>query len=353
MSRIAIIPGDGIGPEITAEAVKVLKAVQERAGLDLQMIHFDYAVQNYRKTGQILPDELIEEFGRDFDAIFIGALGDSRSGELVHAGAILRKLIIELDLYVHYRPVRLLNERCCLLKEKKPEDVNFCVFSDNSEGITTALGGVFKKATADEVAFKQFLNTRRGVERIIRHAFEYARIHGLKRVVLSSQGNLLFCEDDLPERVFLEVRSEYPEIESGLMGVNAVLVQMLKTPERFDVLVSNNLYSDAIADLGAQLTGGLSLAACAELHPGKVSLFMPPHNSNANRTGQKIANPLGAVASAALLLGHLGLDQEANWVDGAVKYALDTNNTTHDLGGRLETQQVGDFLAQQIRKGTC
>lgn len=353
MRKIAIIPGDGIGIDVTAEAVKVLKAVIERSDLDLQMMHFDYGAEKYLSTGITLPEEQLEEFRHDYDAIFVGALGDPRIPDMAHARDILLGMRFKLDLYVNYRPVRLLNAKYCPLKDKKPEDMNFVVFRENTEGIYTGIGGIFKKGTPDEVAVQQSLNTRKGVERIIRYAFEYAREHGLHKVVMSDKGNAMRYEGDLWERVFEEVGGEYPEIEKSHLYVDALVMQMVKRPEQFEVIVTCNMFGDIVTDLGAQLQGGLGLAGSGNLNPGKVSLFEPVHGSAPKYTNLNVANPLAAISTVAIMLEYLGFQQESNWVNSAVRYALDTDNTTRDLGGRLGTRQVGDFITDQIKKGTC
>ncbi|MFH1863141.1 MAG: 3-isopropylmalate dehydrogenase [bacterium] len=352
MRRIAIIPGDGIGIDVTVEAVKVLEAVMERAGLDMQLNHFDYGAEKYLQTGITLPDEQLEEFRRSYDAIYVGALGDPRVPDMAHARDILLGMRFKLDLYINYRPVCLLNAKLCPLKDKKPQDINFVVFRENTEGLYTGIGGSFKKGTPDEVAIQQSLNTRKGVERIIRYAFEYARKRGVKSVTMSDKGNALRYEGDLWERVFDEVGAEYPEIERNHFYVDALVMQMVKRPEQFEVIVTCNMFGDIITDLGAQLQGGMGLAGSGNIHPGKVSLFEPVHGSAPKYAGKNVANPLAAIATVAIMLEHLKYDQEAAWVEAAIKHALDTDNVTRDLGGRLGTKQVGDFIAAQIRKGS-
>jgi 3-isopropylmalate dehydrogenase len=352
MDRIAIIPGDGIGPEITAQLIRVLQAIQERSGLELQLVEFDLGAERYLKSGEALPDALIGEFRQDFCAIFIGALGDPRIPNMIHAQEILGKLRGQLDLFVHICPVKLLHERYCPLKDKQSEDVDFVVFWDNNEGGMPGFSGAYGAGTADEVCFRQLISTRRGVERFLRHAFEYGRLRGLRRLTLSHRNATHVWEDNLLQRIFEEIRSAYPEIECLELPIGALMAKLLKSPEIFDVIVTTNLYGEAIADLGAQLQGGLGLGAGGDLHPGKLSLFMPAGGGR-RRVGQNAANPLGAILAGALMLQHLGLQQEADWVQCAVKNALDSGNVTYDLGGRLETQQVADFVAQQIRKGAC
>ncbi len=351
MSRIAVIPGDGIGQEIIAEAVKVLSAVSARSSLDLEMVSFDFGAEKYLRTGIALPVEQIEDFRLNYDAILLGPLGDPRIPDMAHARGIVLKLCLELDLYVHYRPIRLLHSRLCPLKDDPARRVNFVLFSDNSEGIYAGLGGVFRKGSGDEIAFQQCLITRQGVERLLRHALNFTRSHGRKNFCLCYRRNSLLPEDDLWARVLQEISEEYAEIEQNIYCVSELVAQLLKNPGQFEVIVASNFFSGVISDLGAQLQGGAGLAAAANLHPSRLSLFQPAHGSLCPQAGQSVANPLGAISSAALLLEHLGFEQESAWINAALRHALETNNTTHDLGGRLGTRQVGDFIAQQISKG--
>lgn len=352
MRRIAIIPGDGIGVDVTAEAVKVLHAVLERSGLEMALDHFDYGAERYLSEELTLPPEQIETFRRDYDAVFIGALGDPRVPDNRHAREIIRGLIASLDLYVFHRPVKLLNAACCPLKDKQPEQVDFILFGECSEGLLTRTAGSFRRGTAQEICYGQSIVTRQGVERIIRHALEYCRTHGRKRLALACKPNTIFLEDDLWERTLSEVGGEYPGIEKTSLTVRTLTMQLLRCPENFEVIVTGNVYSHVLSDIGAQLQGGQGLAASAYLNPGRISLFTPAAGINHKPAGQNTANPLGAISSVGLMLEALGFEQEARWINQAVKYTLETNNTTRDMGGRLGTVQVGDFVANQIRKGT-
>jgi 3-isopropylmalate dehydrogenase len=352
MRRIAIIPGDGSGVEVTAEAVKVLHAVLERSGLEIALDNFDFGAERYLNEEICLPPEQIELFHRDYAAIFLGPLGDPRVPNHRHAREILLDLISGLDLYVFYRPISLGGERYCPLKDKKPEQVDFVLLGECSEGLLTRVGGSFRRGTAQEISYSQSILTRTGVERLLRYAFEFARTRGRKKLALACAPNAIFSNDDLWERTFEEVGGGYPGIEKSSMTVRHLAGQLLKCPENFEVIVTGNSYSHIISDLGAQLQGGIGLAASAYLNPGKVSLFTPAQGFCAKQAAQNTANPLGAISSVALMLESLGFEQEARWVNQAVKYTLETNNVTRDLGGRLSTLQVGDFVANQIRKGT-
>ncbi|RJP80059.1 MAG: 3-isopropylmalate dehydrogenase [Candidatus Zixiibacteriota bacterium] len=353
MRRIAVIPGDGIGPEVIREAVKVLQAVTDRSGLEIQVTQFEYDAKMYLAKGAILPDEQVEDFRRNFDALLLGALGDPRVPQMRHVRDFYVKLCAGLDLFLCYHLVKLHDARYCPLKDKKPADVNFTLFSEYGPDPHSVFGGAYRKGQPEEVVFRQHFISRGSLERLLGYAFEYARKRGLKCLTLSCNGHELAPADDLWERVFAEVAREYPELETEVMSVSQTATHLLRSPERFHVIVTSSQYGDVLADLGAQLQGGLGLAAAGYLNPGRVSLFTPAHGPLNHKAGQNIVNPLGAISSVALVLEHLGFHQEAGWVNGAVKYALQTANVTHDLGGRLSTRQVGDFIIHQIRKGTC
>ncbi|GAF94725.1 unnamed protein product, partial [marine sediment metagenome] len=279
MKKVAIIPGDGIGIDVTKEAVKVFDVFRKEKGLPIELSHFDYGADKYLATGISMPDEQIEEFKEKYHAIYIGALGDPRIPDMAHARDILLGTRFKLDLFVNYRPVRLIDPKLCPLKDKKPEDVNFVVFRENTEGMYAGVGGHLKKITTDEVAIQTSVNTYKGVERIVRYAFEYVRDHGLNKVTMSDKSNALRFEGDLWQRVFEEVAEEYPDIEKQHLFIDALVMQLVKRPEQFQVIVTSNMFGDIVTDLGGQLQGGLGIAASGNLHPGKVSMFEPVHGS--------------------------------------------------------------------------
>ena len=348
--RIAIIPGDGIGIDVTREAVKVLEAVSKSSSLPLALESYDYGAERYLKTGETLPAGAMERL-KEYDAILLGALGDPRVPDMKHAADILLGLRFGLDLYVNYRPVRLLDERLCPLKGRTPADVDFVVFRENTEGLYVGTGGFFKKGTADEVAIQEDLNTRKGVERIIRHAFEYAVRRGRKRLVMADKSNVLTYGHDLWLRVFRLVSAEYPSIESRHLYVDALAMQMVKDPSQFEVIVTCNMFGDILTDLGAQLQGGLGMAASGNIHPGRVSLFEPVHGSAPKYAGQNVANPLGAILTAALMLEHLGREAEAQRIEQAVVACIGARRTPRELGGTLGTREVGDAVTSAILEG--
>jgi 3-isopropylmalate dehydrogenase len=350
LPKIAVIPGDGIGIDVTIEAVKVMKAINESTNIGLELSEFDFGAEKYLETGISLPDEMFDIFRNEFDAIFLGALGDPRIPDMAHAKDILLGLRFKLDLYVNYRPVKLLNKRLCPLKDKTEEDVNFVVFRENTEGLYVGMGGIFKKDTPDEIAIQEDVNTRKGVERIIVHAFEFARTHNLTKVTMTDKSNVLRFGHDLWVRVFEEVGNRYPGIEKQHMYVDALTMQMVKRPEQFEVIVACNMFGDIVTDLGAQLQGGLGLAASGNIHPGAVSLFEPVHGSAPKYQGKKIANPLAAILTVGIMLDHLGYSEIAEKLEKVVARAIDKGNTTRDLGGNLDTEAVGDYISDELSK---
>jgi 3-isopropylmalate dehydrogenase len=347
VTRIAVIPGDGIGVEVTREAVLALREVASASGVPIEFEEFPYGAEHYLKTGETLPEAGFRRL-QDFSAILLGALGDPRVPDNRHAADILLGLRFRLDLYVNERPVRLLDERLCPLKGRAPKDVDLVIFRENTEGLYAGVGGFFKKGTSDEVAVQQDINTRKGVERIIRHAFEQARARGRKRVLMSDKSNALTYGHDLWQRVFREVAPAFPDIEASHMYVDALAMQLVKDPAPFEIIVTCNMFGDILSDLGAQLQGGLGLAASANLHPGRPGLFEPVHGSAPKHAGRNVANPMGAILSAAMLLDSVGRREEARHLEEAVAACVRNAETTRDLGGSLSTTEVGQAIRARI-----
>lgn len=346
--RVAVIPGDGIGKDVIPEAVQVMKAAAAAGGRKLSIQEFDWGADRYLRDGATLPAGAPEMFRREFDAILLGALGDPRTPENRHGADILMGLRFRLDLYANVRPCRLFDRRLTPLKDRAEEDVRFVVLRENTEGLYVGMGGFFKKGTADEIATQEDLNTRKGVERIIRYAFEYARRQGLARVCMSDKSNALAFGHDLWQRVFAEVRNEYPEIEARHLYIDNLLLQMVRDPSQFQVIVTCNLFGDIASDLGAALIGGLGLAPSGNMHPGSVSLFEPVHGSAPDLAGKNLANPMGAALAGAMLFDSLGWTSEARAIEGAVRAAIREGRTTQDLGGSLGTREVGEWLASRV-----
>jgi 3-isopropylmalate dehydrogenase len=349
MPRIAVIAGDGIGRDVTTEAVKVLRAVSGGSGLALETVDWPHGADHYLQTGVGITDAEVEELRSAYDAVLVGALGDPRVPGNQHAREILLGLRFKLDLYVNFRPVKLLDERLTPLKGKRAEDVDFVIFRENTEGVYVGMGGVFKEGTPDEMAVQEDVNTRKGVERIVRAAFEHARGRGLERVTMSDKANAMEFAGGLWRRVFRAVASEYPDIESEALYVDMLAMDLVRRPERYRVIVTGNLFGDILSDLGSQLAGGLGLSASANLHPGRTSLFEPVHGSAPDLVGTGRANPLAAILTAALLLRHLGFGGEADAVEAAVEEVVRADETTPDLGGGLGTAAVGDAVCRRLR----
>ena len=348
--RIAVIPGDGIGKDVTAEAVKVLKAVCEVSGRTLDLEMLPWSADHYLSTGVTLPPNGYDMLRDDFDAILLGALGDPRVSDNRHARDILLGTRFELDLYVNYRPVKLLHDALCPLRDRGRKDVNFVVFRENTEGVYVSIGGRFKAGTEDEVAIQEEINTFKGVNRIIRHAFDFARTHGLTKVCMSDKSNAMQQGHALWQRVFREVSIEYPDIKASHMYVDALAMFLVKDPGQFEVVVTNNLFGDIVTDIGGALQGGLGMAASGNIHPGRTSLFEPVHGSAPPLAGKNVANPMGAVLSSALMLETLGWLDEATRIEAAVEAAVVAGETTTDIGGSRGTSQVGDWIASQVKK---
>ncbi len=351
--RIAILGGDGIGPEVTAEAVKVLEAAAEAGDFALELVAFPWSADHYLKTGETLPLGALEDFRDHYAAIFIGAFGDPRVPDMKHAGDILLGIRFGLDLYINLRPVKVYDERLCPLKDRRASDIDFVVFRENTEGAYIGAGGIFKKGTPDEIAIQEELHTRKGVERIIRAAFAYAEKHGKTQVCMSDKSNVMRYGHDLWQRCFAEVAAEYPAISAQHLYVDALAMQMVRAPERFEVIVTNNMFGDILTDIGAALQGGLGLAASANLHPGRTSMFEPVHGSAPKYAGLGQANPIAAILSAGLMLEHLGHATAAQAVESAVRASLAAGETTPDLGGSLSTTEAGDRIADRVRALTA
>jgi 3-isopropylmalate dehydrogenase len=348
--KIAVIPGDGIGKEVIPQAIKVLEA----SGAPLNLTYFDWGADRYLKDGTTVPADGFAMLARDFDAILVGAFGDPRVPSNIHAKEILLGMRFKMDLYANVRPVRLLDASLCPLKGIEPKDADFVVFRENTEGVYTDAGGVFKQGTAEEVAIQEDINTRKGVERIIRYAFEYA-VHNKKadgsprtRVLMCDKSNAMTHAGGLWQRVFKTVGAEYPQIKSEHMYVDALCMQLVHDPRPFDVVVTNNMFGDIITDVAAALQGGLGMAASGNIHPGQTSMFEPVHGSAPPLAGKNVANPMGAILTSAMMLAHLGFADAARKIEAAVLEAVRQKKTTQDVGGSLGTKEAGEWIAKQV-----
>ena len=349
--KIAVLPGDGIGREVIPQAMKVMMA----SGASIETTEFDWGAARYLADGITVPPDGFPMLEREFDAILVGAFGDPRVPTNIHAKEILLGMRFKMDLYANVRPVRLLDATLCPLKGMEPRDVDFVVVRENTEGVYGDVGGVFKQGTEDEVAIQEDINTRKGVERVIRYAFDYCEKH--KKLDGSARSGVLMCDKSnamthaggLWQRVFKEVSREYPQIKATHMYVDALCMQMVSDPRQFDVIVTNNMFGDIITDLAAGLQGGLGMAASGNIHPRKTSMFEPVHGSAPPIAGKNIANPMGAILTSAMLLAHLGLTGEAAKIEAAVLEAIRQKKTTPDVGGSLGTKEVGEWVAQRVR----
>ncbi|MEM8930987.1 MAG: 3-isopropylmalate dehydrogenase [Acidobacteriota bacterium] len=345
--RLAILPGDGVGVDVTREAVKVIGAVSDRFDLALETVEFPWSADHYLETGETLPDGALDDFRENYDAIFIGAFGDPRVPDMAHARDILLGIRFELDLYINFRPVRLYDPALCPLKDRGVDDIDFVVFRENTEGAYVGVGGNFKKGTPDEIAVQEEIHTRKGVERILRAAFEWATANGRSKVTMADKSNVMQFGHDLWQRAFAEIADDY-DLETDHYYVDALAMQMILHPERYDVIVTNNMFGDILTDLGAALQGGLGLAASANLHPGRVSMFEPVHGSAPKYAGTGRANPMAAVVTVGLMLDQLGHADAARAVDRAVGRCLVDRWSTPDVGGEKSTAEVGDRLAELV-----
>ena len=342
--RIAVIPGDGIGKEVIPAAVKVIEAT----GAAVEFTEFDWSADRYLKDGTTVPPDGFAMLERDFDAILVGALGDPRVPSNIHAKEILLGMRFKMDLYANVRPVKLLDESLCPLKNVKPEHVDFVVVRENTEGPYVDAGGVLKPGTPDEVATQEDFNTRKGVERVIRFAFELARKQGRKKVLMTDKSNVMTFAGGLWQRVFREVAARYSDVQPSHMYVDALCMHLVRDPRQFDVIVTNNMFGDIITDLAAALQGGLGMAASGNIHPGKTSMFEPVHGSAPPFAGKNIANPIGAISTAAMMLDHLGFPQEAGRINNAVLEAVRQKKTTQDIGGALGTRESAEWISNAL-----
>jgi 3-isopropylmalate dehydrogenase len=348
MKRIAVIPGDGIGIDVTRESMRVLQRINNVFSTGLEFVEFDWGAEKYLKEGIALPAGAFEMFRKDFDAILFGAVGDPRVPEQRHAAEILLALRFGLDLYANVRPVRLFHERLCPLKGVGVEDVNFAVIRENTEGAYVNSGGVFKKGTPDEVANQVEIHTRKGVDRIVEYAFQYAERHGQTKVCMSDKSNVMGYAGDLWQRCFKEAASRHAGIQTSHLYIDALCLLMVRQPRDFEVIVTNNMFGDIVTDLAAALQGGLGMAGSANINPGNVSLFEPVHGSSPPLAGKNIANPMGSILTAGMMLEYLGLNDAAQAVENAVVACVNEGQTTRDVGGSLGTREVADAVLKRI-----
>ncbi len=344
--KIAVIPGDGTGPEVIREGVKVLDAAAQRFGFKLEYTWFDWGGDRYLKTGEVLPDDAVEQL-EQHDAIYLGAIGHPDVKPGILEKGILLHLRFALDQYVNLRPVVLYPGVDTPLKDKGPDEIDFVVVRENTEGLYAGAGGVLKKGTPDEVAIQESINTRKGVERCIRFAFDYCRRRNKKKeVTLCGKTNVLTFAFDLWERAFYEVAKEYPDIKTSYAHVDATCMWMVKNPEWFDVIVTDNMFGDIITDLGAMIQGGMGIAAGGNINPEGVSMFEPIGGSAPKYTGKNVINPLAAICAGQMMLDHLGEEEAAAAIEKGVKKVVAEKLESLSAGKMgYSTTEVGDMVA--------
>ncbi|MBC8231843.1 3-isopropylmalate dehydrogenase [bacterium] len=346
MYKIAVLPGDGVGPEVVNEGLKVLKAVADKTGFKYETISYDFGGDRYLATGEVLPDPALEEF-RQMDAIYLGAVGHPDVQPGVLEKGILLKIRFALDLYINLRPIKLYPGVWTPIKDKGPEDIDFVVVRENTEGLYAGIGGFLKKGTPDEVAVQEMINTRKGVERCVRYAFELTRQgNKTKKLTLCDKANVLTYAHDLWRRVFAQVGEEYPDIEKDYAYVDATTMWMVKNPEWFDVIVTCNMFGDIITDLGAMIQGGLGIAASGNINPEGVSMFEPIHGSAPKYKGTNQINPLAGICAVGMMLGHLGEKEAAIAVDSAISETLASGKIKDLTAGKtgFTTTEIGDMI---------
>ncbi|MCP4151889.1 MAG: 3-isopropylmalate dehydrogenase [bacterium] len=354
MKPIAVIAGDGVGPEVMGETLKTAEALKKKNNIPLTFEEFPYGASHYLAEGITLPQSVFEEWPRKYSAILLGALGDPRVPDNIHAKEILLDLRFKLDLYVNFRPVRLLNRKLCPLKHiSSEEQLDFVVFRENTEDIYAGAGGNLKKNTADEVAVENCLYTYKGVERIIRAAFRYAEANGRDTVLMGDKSNAMRYVGDLWQRVFKSVGEEYPQIKKEHMYIDALCMETIRNPSRFRVVVTSNMFGDIFTDVAAQVQGGMGVAASANYNAEQgdfLGMFEPVHGSAPDIAGQGKANPIASLLSMHLMLERMGYTEAANHLHQAIENTIRKDILTPDLGGKYTTTQIGNKVCEEILK---
>ncbi len=348
--RIAVVAGDGIGAEVIREALSLIELLNQRRGLDLDPWCLDLGAERYLRDGTTMPAETFAEIQETCGAILLGALGDPRVPSNQHALDILFGFRFGLELYANVRPVKCLDDRLSPLKHHGAADVDFVVFRENTEGVYVNVGGQVRRGTADEIAINEDINTRRGVERVIRAAFAFAQAKGAKRVHMADKSNAMRHAHELWQRVFKLVAAEYPGITPVHHYVDAMCLYMVQDPSQYEVIVTNNLFGDIVTDLGAALQGGLGMAGSANVHPGRrVALFEPVHGSAPPLAGKDVANPFAAALTVGMMLTHLGHTGLEALIEDSVRQCIRDMACTRDVGGTLGTRAAGEALRDRLR----
>lgn len=348
--HIVVVPGDGIGKEVVPAALRVLEMLNTRFDLGVRLTHKDWGADKWINEGVGLEPGAIAWMKDEADAVFLGALGDPRIPDMAHGREILLGMRFELDLYVNLRPTKLMMPALCPLKGKTADDIDIVIFRENTEGLYVGTGGRVRPGTPDEVAIDEMVQTRRGVERIIRAAFDYADKNGRQKVTMSDKSNAVRHTGALWKETFAAVAKDYPHIETDHRYVDVMAMQLVTSPEAFDVVVTGNLFGDVLSDIGAGLMGSLGMAASANLHPGQIGLFEPVHGSAPDIAGQGIANPLASIMTVGMMLTELGVPGIEALITAAVQDVLDAGETTPDLGGAGTTESVTSAVLTALEK---
>ena len=347
--KIAVISGDGTGPEVVAEGLKVLAAASKKHKFDCKLEELDFSGKRYLKTGALVSDKDIEKL-KTFDTIYLGAVGDPdvKPGILEHG--VLLRIRFALDQYINLRPVILYPNVDTPIKDKGPEEIDFVVVRENTEGLYASTGGYLRKGTPDEIATQVSVNTRKGVERCLKYAFEYTKKRNRrKQLTLVGKTNVLTYAFDLWERVFHEIgQKNYPDIKREYAHVDATCMWFVKNPEWFDVIVTDNMFGDIITDLGAMIQGGMGIAAGGNINPEGISMFEPIGGSAPKYTGKKVINPLAAIGAMQMLLDELGEEKAAQDIDKAIRYACTKMKSMSAGKMGMSTTEVGDLVAANV-----
>lgn len=348
MKRVLLVPGDGIGPEVMAEAKRLLSAISQKCSWEISVDEADWGAERWLREGVGLPKGALESLPKTYDAILFGAVGDPRIPDTAHGREILLGLRFGLDLYINLRPIKLYYPPLSTLKSTSPVDI--VIFRENTEDLYLGLGNTTQEGTVNEIAIDESKHTFRGVERIIRAAFDYAVTHDRARVTLVDKSNAVKFGGSLWQRVFKSIAKDYLDIKADHVFVDVAAMQMVQAPEKFDVIVTSNLFGDILSDLGAGIIGGLGLSASANINPGRIALFEPVHGSAPDLVGRKIANPFAMFMSVGMMMDHFGHHDIAAAIERAVVKAIETKNTTPDLAGTLSTTDAASYVINEFLK---
>ncbi len=346
--RIGVIPGDGIGQEVIREAVKVLHTLNDLKILDLELVQFKYDAEEYLKTGIAIPDDLISEFRKKYDAILLGTFGDPRIPDHKHARILIQKLRTQLDLYLQHRPIHLLNSDLTPIKNILPEKIRFELFIDVTSGFQSNLGGVQQQGNLGTIGLQEYLVSQESVERFIESVFQYASDHDLPRITLAEKSNLLKHTHGLWVRIFESIKKRFENIEARHLSVDALIPLLFRDPSEFQIIATPQLFGDILSEIGAILQGGLGMAANGYINPQKIGVFKPIHGAAPTFAGKNVANPLGAVLCLQMIMEFINQPKLGKLITDGVRTCIDHNWTTHDIGGSLGTEDVGDYICQTI-----